>query len=218
VIAQHAATPLSRHCAGGVSCDSDWAAPLCIRRRVFIPDCRREATVELQEQTRTFTRVVEELHALPAGVGTEASAAVTIRVFVSAALRGGRVAAVALREVTRAAAPTFQVPHAGVLARTPADVVSDYGVGLAADGVRLHVCRYWPEAIRTIAWVVHLTLLDQNVVVPSVEVDAVRPRAPRNQPPHTNIAAACVPRRTPRPCVGKPTSGGAQRPPRATAG
>ena len=28
----------------------------------------------------------------------------------------------------------------------PADVVSDYDVGLAADGVSLHVGRDWPEA------------------------------------------------------------------------
>jgi hypothetical protein len=118
------------------------------------------------------------LHALPTAVGTEASVAVTIRIFVGVALRGGGVAHVALGEVARAAAPVFQVPHAGVLARPPADVVSDYNVGLAVDGVSLHVSIDWPEAIRVIAGVVHLTLLDQNVVVPPVEVDAVRPRAP----------------------------------------
>ena len=39
---------------------------------------------------------------------------------------------------------------------------------------------------------------------------------PRRQPPHTDVAATCAPRRTP--CVGKPTNGGAPRPPRVTAG
>ena len=120
MVVQHAATPLSTHCADGVSCDGDWAAPLCISRRVSILDCR-EAAVELQEQPRAFTRVVEELYAPPAGVGRKASVAVTTKlVFVGVALRGGGVAAVALREVARAAA-VRRLP--AVLARPPEDEI-----------------------------------------------------------------------------------------------
>ena len=167
VIVQHAAAPLSRHCANGVARDGNGATPLCRCRCILVLVCR-EGPVELQKQARAFTRVVDELHALTAGVGAEASVAVAIRVVVSVTLRRGGIAAVALWEVSRAAPAIFQVPHAGVLAWPPPDVISNHNVGLTTDWIRLHVRRDWPEAVWIVTGIVHLTLLDQEIVVASV--------------------------------------------------